>query len=102
MSAIAAWPAAPGVERGPDDLVVAAAAYLGMPAAELEGRLEAGQSMGEMACLRGRSVDGLFDVLLAACERELAELPQETQLRAVERIIVAERPPAPARGWSGR
>jgi len=93
MSAIGVDPTAASAGPGADDLVVAAARYLGLPPAELEARLEAGWSMGEMAFLRGRSIDGLFDVLLVHCERELAELPEETRLRAVEHIIVTERTP---------
>jgi hypothetical protein len=102
MSAIAVQAGAPRAEGRADDLVAAAAAYLGLSPAALEARLEAGWSMGEMACLRGRSIDGLFDVLLARCERDLAELPQETQLRAVEGIIVTERAPAPSLGGARR
>jgi hypothetical protein len=98
MSAIALDPGAAGAGRRADHPVSAAAAYLGLTPAELEARLDAGWSMAEMACLRGRSVDGLFGVLLTGCERALAELPDETRLRAVERMLVAERPPAPAPG----
>jgi hypothetical protein len=102
MSVIALELRAASSEAGADDLVVAAAEYLALPPAELEARLEAGWSMGEIACLRGRSIDGLFDVLLVHSERALVDVPHEAQLRAVEHLIVTERTPvAPAGGARG-
>jgi hypothetical protein len=75
----------------PDDLVAVAARYLAIPVEELEARRAAGESMGAIALRRGSSIDGLFDVLLVACERRLPpELPQEHRLRVVERTIIAE------------
>jgi hypothetical protein len=74
-----------------DDLAAVAARYLAIQVEELEARLAAGESMGAIALRRGRSIDGLFDVLLVACERRLPpELPQEHRLRVVERTIVTE------------
>jgi hypothetical protein len=83
-------------------LVAAGAGYLGLEVSQLETRLEDGESMAEVAIHRGRSIQGLFDVLLVACRRRLPrDLPQETLLRAVERAIVGparpgRRPPRPA------
>src|SRR5262249_3343719 len=56
-----------GLDRGEMarmELVAAGAGYLGLEVAELEARLEDGESMGEIAIKRGRSIQGLFDVLL--------------------------------------
>ncbi|HJZ62347.1 MAG TPA: hypothetical protein VKD47_09340 [Miltoncostaeaceae bacterium] len=85
-----------GLDRGEMarmELVAAGAGYLGLEVAELEARLEDGESMGEIAIKRGRSIQGLFDVLLVTCRRRLPwDLPQEALLHAVEGAIVGPRP----------
>jgi len=50
----------------------AAAAYLGLSAAELRAQLESGKTLAQVAQARGKSVSGLVDALVADEKQELA------------------------------
>ena len=82
-----------GGER--EGVLAAAAAYLDLDPRELELRLEHDESLGEIACLAGRSAGGLFDAILGACGPEWRALPPEMALRGVERVVVEPRALAP-------
>jgi hypothetical protein len=56
-------------DAGPDPLVAAAADYLRIGAAELERRIAEGESVGDIALLCGRSVQGVVDAIAAASQR---------------------------------
>jgi hypothetical protein len=77
----------PSFERGFHRLpeLDAAASYLGMTEAGLESALEDGKTLAELAKDRGRSVDGLVDVLVGAARAELADAVEAGKLTDAQR-----------------
>jgi hypothetical protein len=63
-------------DRGPKgaDLMTAAAAYLGIPTADLKTQLAAGKSLADIAVANGKTRDGLIAALLAAEQQEISTL----------------------------
>jgi hypothetical protein len=65
-------------DRGPKgpggDLMTAAAAYIGIPAADLKAQLVAGKSLADIAVANGKTRDGLIAALLAAEQQEISAL----------------------------
>ncbi|PWU17673.1 MAG: hypothetical protein C5B48_15655, partial [Candidatus Rokuibacteriota bacterium] len=53
------------------DRLSAAATYLGLTEAQLEAKLESGQSLAQIAKAQGKSVDGLENAILAAAKKRL-------------------------------
>jgi Arc/MetJ-type ribon-helix-helix transcriptional regulator len=62
----------------------AAADYLGLTEAELRTKLNAGQTLAEIAKARGKSVDGLKQAILDEAEKKLGQLVEDGELTQAE------------------
>jgi hypothetical protein len=62
----------------------AAAEYLGLSEAELRTKLNAGRTLAAIAKARGRSVDGLKEVILDEAEKNLDQLIEDGELTQAE------------------
>ena len=105
----------PGGMRFGGDEVTAAATYLGTTEAELKTKLQAGQTLAQLAVTYGKSRDGLIQALVAA---ETAEIDasrtagkitadQATQAKAnltthITQMVDSTRPMGPGFGGPGR
>ncbi len=58
--------------RGGADLMTAAAAYIGIPAADIKTQLASGKSLADIAVANGKTRDGLISALVAAEQQEIA------------------------------
>jgi hypothetical protein len=63
----------------------AAAEYLGLTVDQIEGRLEDGETLAEIAKAEGKTVDGLVDAFLAEAKERLDEAVEEGRLTNPER-----------------
>jgi lipoate-protein ligase A len=67
-----------------------AATYLGVSEADLRERLEAGDSLAEVARDHDKSVDGLIDALVTAAEERLNEAVEDGRLTEERRAEILE------------
>ena len=63
----------------------AAAGYLGLDVSALEAKLQAGQSLADVAKAQGKSVEGLKQALIADEKKELDQAVQDGRLTAAQR-----------------
>jgi len=74
----------PGM-RGPGGHLSAAADYLGLDVSALAAKLQAGQSLADVAKAQGKSVDGLKQALIADEKQELDQAVADGRLTAAQR-----------------
>jgi hypothetical protein len=63
----------------------AAADYLGLTQAELNAKLESGQSLADIAKTQGKSVDGLKAAMLADAKTDLDQAVKDGKITAAQR-----------------
>jgi hypothetical protein len=82
-------------QRGPGDLLAAAASYLGVSASELQSDLQAGKTLAQVAASTdGKSVDGLIAALVANEQAEHPGVPVSELTQRVTDFVNGVRPPA--------
>ena len=75
-------------------LLKTAAAYLGVPNAQLVAELRAGKSLAQVAAAKNKSVDGLEQALLAALKQKVDAAVAAGRLPAARAQKLLERAPA--------
>src|SRR5665647_753332 len=78
-----------GMEFGQKSPMTAVASYLGLSRTELQGQLQAGKSLAEVAKTLGKSVSGLEDAMVAALKTNLdtnSTLTADQKAAALERM----------------
>jgi hypothetical protein len=71
--------------------LAAAASYLGLTAEELRTKLEAGQSLADVAKAQGKSVDGLEQTILDDEKKELDQAVADGRLTRAQADAILER-----------
>jgi hypothetical protein len=69
----------------------AAADYLNLTEAQLRTKLNAGQTLAEIAMAQGKSVDGLKQAILADAKKKLDQLVEDGELTQAEADAIYER-----------
>jgi hypothetical protein len=82
-----------GGRGGADDRMTAAAAYIGIPIADLRTQLASGKSLADIAAANGKTRDGLIAALVAAEQKEIATFVDQKGVAG---------PGGPGKGGPGR
>lgn len=71
--------------QGPGDHLSAAADYLGLTESALAAKLQAGQSLADVAKAQGKSTEGLKQALIADEKKELDQAVEDGRITAAQR-----------------
>ena len=82
-----------GGHGGADDKMTAAAAYIGIPIADLRTQLASGKSLSDIAIANGKTRDGLIAAIVAAEQKEITTFVDQKGLAG---------PGGPGKGGPGR